>query len=227
MEVISSVGVIAQLIGQALSLWQQIELAMQSVRTAPKLLHDLTTQSTSIQRILYDIKHSKEIDGPSIQAQLKIICSIQLELQSVLKEISVLNHKSVFRRSLHAIRLRTRDDAKLSEILTRLDRAKDDLLLEINVIHMAKTGDVAKGVSRIEKQTVQGRLRKHNSLIVKGNSASVAASQFNGIIGLDHARAPAPVSVTDNTASEQGRQMNLISCDPDAIKLIHSFILKS
>ncbi|KAK7962628.1 uncharacterized protein PG986_003453 [Apiospora aurea] len=220
MEVLSSAAVIAQLIGQALNLWQQIDLAMQSVRAAPKLLRDLTLQSTNLQRILCNIEQSADLHGPAIQAQLKILYSIQLEVRDVLEEVSVLSHRSTVRRSLHALRLRTKDEAKLSEILSRLDRAKGELLLEINVMHVNKTGEIAKGIVRIETQTTPARL------LVERNLASDKASQFNAIIGLDDATASAPVTVADNSAGEGSQQMNLISCDADAIRLIHSFILK-
>lgn len=224
---LSSAAVVAQLIGQAMNLWQQIDLAIQSMRTAPKLLRDLTIQSTNLQRVLHDIEQSADLHGPAIQAQLKILYSIQLELRTVLGQISVLTHKSTVRKTLHALRLRTKDEAKLGEILTRLDRAKGELLLEINVMHVNKTGDIAKGISRIELQTAPGRLREHKRLLVEGNSASDNASQINGILGLDNATVSAPVFVIDNEASEQSQQMNLISCDTDAIRLIHSFMLKS
>ncbi|KAK8043658.1 hypothetical protein PG993_006088 [Apiospora rasikravindrae] len=194
MEVLSSAAVIAQLIGQALNLWRQIDLAMQSVRAAPKLLRDLTIQSTNLQRILCNIEQSADLHGPAIQAQLKILYSIQLEVRGVLEEISVLSHRSTVRRSLHALRLRTKDEAKLSEILSRLDRAKGELLLEINVMHVNKTGEIAKGIVRIETQTTPARL------LVEGNLASDKASQFNGIIGLDDATVSAPVTVADNSA---------------------------
>lgn len=194
---------------------------MQSVRAAPKLLRDLTTQSTNLQRILCNIEQSPDLRGPAIQAQLKIIYTVQLELRSVLEGISVLSHRNTVLRSLHALRLRTKDEAKLSEILSRLERAKGELLLEINVIHVTKTGEIAKGICRIETQTTPA------GLLVEGNLVSDNASQFNGIIGFDDASVSAPVSVAGNGARETSQQMNLVSCDIDAIKLIHRFMLKN
>ncbi|KAK7985314.1 hypothetical protein PG996_005444 [Apiospora saccharicola] len=220
MEVLSSAAVIAQVIGQALSLWQQIDLAMQSVRTAPKLLRDLTIQSKNLQRILYNIERSADLHGQAIHSQLKILYSIQLELRNVLEGISVLSHRSTARRSLRALLLRTKDEAKLSDILSRLDRAKGELLLEINVMHVVKTGEIAKGIGRIETQTAPVKV------LVEGNTASGRAFQFNGVIGIDDATVSASMSVADNSARERSQQTNLISYNANAIRLPHSFMLK-
>lgn len=226
-EALGSAAVIVQLVGQTISAWQQIDLVRQTVSTAPKLLHDLTVQSANLQNILHDIRSSTELHTTVIHSQLEYICSIALELQQILMNMATLNSKSLLRQSLHALGRRARDESRLSDVLLRLEKAKVELLIRINLIHIEKTGNISEKIQKIDLEARKGNIEFSSIMTVDRNHTDGAADQVNGIAGLEDVKMRATASVTDNTALDSSRQSNLILCGPGSMKLLQSILLEA
>lgn len=225
MDALGSVAVIGQLLGQAVDIWQQIDLVRQTIRAAPKLLKDLTVQSVNLQNILHDIKCSKELHTRAIQTQIEHINSISLELQNILERLTTLNRQSLLRQGLHVLGHRTRDEARLNDTLSRIEKAKIELLIRMNLVHMEKTSGISKGIHRIEADVRKENSKFSPAVMVDRNHTEGTADQVNGIVGLENIKVPIGASITDNTAMDRSRQNNLILCGPGSMALLQSVLV--
>lgn len=221
-EALGSTAVIAQLLGQAISIWQQIDLMRQTVSAAPKLLYDLTVQSVNLQNILHDIQVSTALHTHVIHTHIEYICSIALELQKILQAMASLNRKTLLRQSLHALRRRPRDESRLNDVLLRLEKAKVELLIRINIIHIETTGDISEGIQRIELEACKANSESLSMMTVDRNRSEGIAQQSNGIAGLEDAKIRVTASVTNNIALDRSRQNNLILGGPGSMKLLQN-----
>lgn len=224
-DALGSVAVIGQLLGQAVDIWQQIDLVRQTIRAAPKLLKDLTVQSVNLQNILHDIKCSKELHTRAIQTQIEHINSISLELQNILERLTTLNRQSLLRQGLHVLGHRTRDEARLNDTLSRIEKAKIELLIRMNLVHMEKTSGISKGIHRIEADVRKENSKFSPAVMVDRNHTEGTADQVNGIVGLENIKVPIGASITDNTAMDRSRQNNLILCGPGSMALLQSVLV--
>ncbi|KAH8196098.1 hypothetical protein TruAng_009725 [Truncatella angustata] len=184
-------------------------------------------QSTNLQNILHDIQSSTELHTHAIHNQLEYICSIALELQKILMNMAILNRKSLLQQSLHALRRRSRDESRLNDVLLRLERAKFELLIQMNIIHIEKTGDISEGIQRIDLEARKESFKSSSSMTVDLNHTEGAADQVNGIVGLEDFKMRVTASVTDNTALDSSRQSNLILGGPGSMKLLQSVFVEA
>ncbi|KAK6073002.1 hypothetical protein SCUP234_06777 [Seiridium cupressi] len=210
-----------------MSLWQQIDLVRQTISTAPKLLHDLTVQSTNLQNILRDIQSSTELHTRAMHNQIEYICSITLELQKILMDMATLNRQSLLRQSLHALRRRTRDESRLNNVLLRLEKAKVELLIRMSIIHIEKSGGISEGIQRIDLGARKESFESSSIMTVDLNYTEREAAQVNGIAGLEDVKMRITASVTENAALDNSRQSNLILCGPGSMQLLQSIFLEA
>ncbi|KAI1503350.1 hypothetical protein F5X99DRAFT_375857 [Biscogniauxia marginata] len=149
MDVLSVAAGIGQLLGQINSLYQQIDAARHAVKTAPEVFANTKAQLDNISDILKDIEHEKNFDTPAIKAQLNLLTTIMNEASGILHSMNMLQGRNRLLQGLHALIHGQRDEMKLVNILTRLERAKGALLLQINVTHVGLTGCLAEEVKKI------------------------------------------------------------------------------
>lgn len=227
MDALSSVAVVGQLIGQAIDIWQQIDLVRQTIKAAPKLLNDLTVQSVNLLNLLRDIKGSTELYTPAIHSRIEYIYSISLELQQILKRLAVLNRRSIIRQSLHVLSHRTRDESRLNDILSRIEKAKTELLITMSLVHVEKTGRLSEGLRRIESNTRRDSSEFSPTIKVDRNHTDEKAGQNSAVAGFEDCNVPFTASITDNTALGQSRQNNLILCGPGSMALLQAVLLEA
>lgn len=215
-DALSSVAVVGQLLGQAISIWQQIDMVRQTVKAAPKLRKDLTAQSINLQRILRDIKTSTYLHTHTIHIQIKHILSISLELHDILEDLAILNRKTFLRQGLYVLGHKARDESKLNDVLSRIEKAKLDLLLKMQLVQLEMTGDISEEIRGSASDTQKDNPDVSPMVTMDGNRTRGKADQNNGVVGLEHLRTQVTASITDNTALDQSRQNNLILCGPDS-----------
>lgn len=135
-------------------------MTRQAVRTAPKVLKDVTAHLSNLQDILRNVEHEPELNTSAIRAQLDIIRTIILDLKQMLVDMVGLQQKSLLQQGIHALRYRTKDETSLWDVLKRLETSKLELAIRINVVHVEITRGVAQGVEKIEREARMERLER-------------------------------------------------------------------
>ncbi|KAF7538374.1 hypothetical protein G7054_g3008 [Neopestalotiopsis clavispora] len=227
MDALSSVAVVGQLLGQAINIWQQVDLVRQTIKASPKLLNDLTVQSANLQRILRDIKISQELHTGPICNQIEYIYSISLELQQILKRLAALNRQSLLRQGLHVVGHRARDESRLNDVLSRIEKAKTELLIRMSLVQIEKTGRLSEGLERVESNTRKDQSDFRPTMTVDRNHTEGTADQTSAIAGFDNCQVPIAASITDNTAMNESRQNNLILCGPGSMAVLQALLLEA
>ncbi|KAI1135115.1 hypothetical protein F5Y05DRAFT_182526 [Hypoxylon sp. FL0543] len=220
MEAVGSVAAIAQILGQVVTIWQQVELARQSVRMGSKLLADISAQLSRLLDTIREVEQQPILQTPAIRAQLDVISHIADELQDVLEEMELLQKRSVLRQSLRALGHRTKDEAKLNDVLTRLEKAKVELGLRIDVVHVGATGKIVQGVQSLVESDQRTRSKVSDCTLIEGNEAEGDSDQRNGIIGLD---ASHTAQIRENMARGKSRQQNIIASGCTSLSLLEAF----
>lgn len=120
--------------------------------------------------------------------------------------------RSSIRRGFRALRLPGRDEAKLRDVLQRLENSKAELTLRVNVVHVGMTRGCVKGIERLvegsnlSEKGSDGR----NYFSLEGNKAADESDQLNGIAGMESLQAATTAKVTENHVLGKSRQRNLI-----------------
>lgn len=214
------------MLGQLVSLWQQIEDARQAVRTAPKTLADTEAQLYSLVKSMREVEREPELQTPIIYELVEHIAGIATELKMLLDSMMILKKRSALRQGLYALRRRTRDQSNLDNVLGRLERAKGDLLVQINVRHLDLTRRVGQSVERIGRGVYavienDGRSEPRNHLILERNESMSGADQVNGILGVEESRLSTTAKVVGNKAHGSSRQRNIILGGTHSLKNLH------
>ena len=163
-----------------------------------------------------------------------------LELEKILEGMVAMQKQSRWRQNMHALHCREKEEANICRVLTQMERANLELVVRINLAHVAITRDMAKNIKSImtenearserlerqeggntleaEQQEEEDEQKQQESkeqeprvLIIEHNQATDEAHQFNGIVGLD---SPACAKIVENRSFGMGRQKNLILGGP-------------
>ncbi|KAI1441392.1 hypothetical protein F5Y02DRAFT_399689 [Annulohypoxylon stygium] len=212
MDGVSSAAAVMQLIAQVIELWQQIDRARESVKSAPKVFEDTKTQAYDLINIIQTIKDSPELHIAAINARLERINVISIDLHKILEAMAQRQRRSPIKQGLHALVRAEKDDAKLNDVLKRLDRAKDDLMIQIGVVNTSIVGELRTSISN--KET-----KRPNSFLIEGNESGGNAKQINGVIGIDASKVSTTAGVLENKALGNSNQKNLILSGSDIWKL--------
>ncbi|KAI5928489.1 hypothetical protein F4810DRAFT_6396 [Camillea tinctor] len=205
-EAIGSTAAVAQLLGQTIALWQEIDLARESVRIAPKVLADTTKELSKLRDTLDRIRQEPKLQSPAIEEQVDDIRIVTEELHHVLETMKIVLCKSALRQTLRALLRRSRDETKLNDVLRRLEGAKEELMLRIQVHQTEMMGEIKDGLNRFEQKTTEKRVE----MLMKGNMVDSNSDQINGIAGADNARTSVTAKVLENKALRNSRQKNLV-----------------
>ena len=137
------------MLGQAISLIQQIQQARETVRGYPKLLEDHTGQFNDLLNTLRLIEEEKELQTAGVVEQLVKVLEISQELQGFLEKVATWQTTSATRQYVHAIGSAKRDEKEMVGILDRLDRAKNELGTRILLAQVGLTGTLRDGFAAV------------------------------------------------------------------------------
>ncbi|RYP69000.1 hypothetical protein DL769_005387 [Monosporascus sp. CRB-8-3] len=216
MDVVCSAAAVVQLLGQVISLWQQISQARQAVRRTPKAIKDLKAQLSNLVGTAQEIERRPELHVPSIYDQLALIYSIGMELKQILLPMEALRRRSPFMQGLYALGLKQRDESTFKDVLDRLQTAEVELGIRIGVAHVGITSGVVKGMERVEQgvQTVikgkDRRAKARHHFLLDRNVAQDTSDQRNGIAVMENSIVSTSAMVSENEAAGNSRQRNLI-----------------
>lgn len=184
------------------------------MKTAPKVLADTSAQLSNLSDIVAEIEREPELRTPEIHAQINIIKFIATEVCQRLEVMAKLQQKSALRQGLRAWSRGPRDEAKLADVLRRLENAKAELVLRINLVHLSITGGIANELGRFVQDTEttnQAQAKKDSSghrLLIQGNEVKDIGDQINSIMGMEGSLRPTTARIMGNIA--HGKQRNLI-----------------
>lgn len=214
MEAVGSFAAVVQIAGQLISLGQQIMLARDAVRRAPKAIEDVDSQ-------LWRLSHTAKqvVDEPALQIkpirdELEEMYDIALELQATVEKMKKLQTRSRASRVLRALVWGQRDETVLRDILGRLRDAQDSLGHRISVAHVGTTNGVAQVVDRIEAgvESIRKEIESQDDIPQLGirNNTVGEAEQENTINAWEGSSLPR-AWINDNQAWNGSWQRNVIS----------------
>lgn len=97
------------------------------------------------------VRSESQLHTAAIQAQLAAVHELAEELTHMLGIMKSLQHRSKMYQGLYMLVKRSRDEGRLNDVLVRLGRAKTELGLRIDVVHVGLTGGVRMGIERLEQ----------------------------------------------------------------------------
>jgi uncharacterized protein YoxC len=144
-EAVGTAASVVGLIGSAITLIQQIRSARDRVKDAPNTLTGLSKQLESLERSLSLVREEEVLQTAAVEQQVRCITEVAKELQSFLGMLAVEQRKRSTSRLVHAIKSGDKEDRQLADILDRLDRARDLLVLQISVAQVGVIGNLNDG----------------------------------------------------------------------------------
>lgn len=208
-----------------MSFLQEIYQVRHAVRTAPKTLEDTKALLGSLVDTVENISQSPKLRTPAIHNQLEQIHRVAKELVHVLRRMEARQRRSRLRQNMYMWFNRESQEGKLEAVLVRLDRAKNDLAIRIQVAHIDLSAKTAIGVQRMEDEVLAGLGSKKHQFRLERNSATGNSKQTNGILGFESTSPPTMASVRDNMSLGGSRQNNLILAGPGSLKFLQGLDL--
>ncbi|KAI1129651.1 hypothetical protein F5Y10DRAFT_146097 [Nemania abortiva] len=215
MDIIGSAAAVTQLLAQAISLWQQVQAARETVKTASKILADTSSQLSNVSNIVLEIEREPLLHTPEVYMQIRIIKFTATELCQRLEAMAALQSRSTLRQGLHAWSRGPRDEAKLADVLKRLEHAKTELIIRMGLVQVNLTGGIAKEMGRFVQETkteTQAQSEKKTTghkFSIQGNEVIGIGDQINGIVGVEDSSRPTAAKIRGNIA--HGKQRNIIA----------------
>lgn len=226
-DVVSSAAAVAQLLAQVIELWRQVDAARESVKTAPKVFADTKEQASNLFEIIQDVKRRRELHTPAIHARVKRVETVAVGLHKILEAMALRQGRSTLRQGLFALGRGAKEDAKLADVMKRLEVAKSDLTIQIGITHIAISGEMRDDLGRLTQgaedlvEAVNQRPEKINHrMLLESNEAWEKANQINGIIGIEESKASTTAKIMENKARGNSQQKNLILSGPELLKLL-------
>ena len=142
---IGTAASIAGLAGAAITLIQQIQAARESVRERPKKAKNVSTQLEILAQSLHLVREETRLQTTDVEQQVSVIVAIAEELKGFYDRLQVEQKRNAILSFVQILYSGNKHDKELGEILGRLDRAKDDLMLRISVTLVGLVGNLKDG----------------------------------------------------------------------------------
>ena len=181
-----------------------------AIRAAPKILEDTRDHVVIVRSMVKDVTREPRLRRPPIIAILARIEGYAQELVSILKSMETLGQKSKFYQSMYFLVKGYQNEARLKSVMGRLETAKSDLGIQIQVAHVGTTTELATAVRRMEN-TIQLAVKKEysrNVLLTQENEVLENSNQVNTIFGSEGSGMTANLS--KNVANGNAEQRNLV-----------------
>ena len=144
-EALGTAASVVGLIGSAITLIQQVRNARDRVKGASKTLASLSKQLESLEQSLSLVREEEALQTAAVGQQVRGITEVAKELESFLGVLAAEQQKRSTSRLIHAIKSGDKEDKQLADILDRLDRARDLLVLQISVAQVGVIGNLKDG----------------------------------------------------------------------------------
>jgi seryl-tRNA synthetase len=148
-EILGTAASVVSLIGAAVTIIQQIETAQRNIKGASKTFDDVSGQLDDVCQSLYFVKKEPRLQTSMIGSQIRIIIKVAEDLKTFLEKLHVKRRMKFFPGLVHALKSGEEESKQLVELLSKLDRARAELVLRISVTHIALTGDLKSDMSLV------------------------------------------------------------------------------
>ncbi|KAK7908672.1 hypothetical protein PG985_015975 [Apiospora marii] len=145
-EVIGTASAAITLFDSAIDLIQRIRAARGHVRGTTKTLEDTTKTLESLYLSITFLKAEPNLHTASVVGQVSFVLDAGEELRSFLEKLRQAQERPTAQQYLHAITSGEDEDKKLAAILSRLNSARADLMLCVQVAGVGLVGDLKKGI---------------------------------------------------------------------------------
>lgn len=108
-------------------------------------MKQVATQLDSIYQSLSLVRDERPLQTAKVEQHCVVIIGIANELEACFDRLQSGQQHGSVRRFFSAMKNGDKDDAELSEILLRLDRAQNELVLRISVAQVGLTGNLNQG----------------------------------------------------------------------------------
>ncbi|KAH8690407.1 hypothetical protein GQ44DRAFT_221247 [Phaeosphaeriaceae sp. PMI808] len=163
MEIVASAASVTQLLGQGITLIQEIQQARETVHDYPRIIKDHSKQLGDLRRTLVLVEQ-EELQTSAVVEQAAVVHGLAQELESHLAQMAGWENKNSVRKYAHAMTSGKKDEKTLAGVLDRLDRTRNELVARILLAQVGLTGNLRDGfaaalpvVRRIDRN-VQGIL---------------------------------------------------------------------
>ena len=146
-EAIGAAASVVGLIGSTITLIQQVRNARDRVKGASKTLDSLSKQLDSLNRSLSLVRDEKALQTAAVEQQVRGIAEVAEELRSSLDALAAEQQKRSVPQLIHSLKAGDKEDKQLADILGRLDRARDLLVLQVSVAQVGVMGNLEEGFS--------------------------------------------------------------------------------
>ncbi|KAK3897922.1 hypothetical protein C8A05DRAFT_47622 [Staphylotrichum tortipilum] len=146
-EAIGAAAGVVGLIGSTITLIQQVRNARDRVKGASKTLDNLSKQLNSLNRSLSLVRDEEALQTAAVEQQVRGIAEVAEELRSFFDTLAAEQQKRSIPQLIHSLKSGDKEDKQLADILDRLDRARDLLILQVSVAQVGVMGNLEKGFS--------------------------------------------------------------------------------
>lgn len=173
----SATAALSQLLGQTLSLVQQIQKAREHVKGISKRFDDGARELESVAETLALLKEFDELQTAAVINQITQINRICQDLRAFCDSQAALAASNSARQYVHAFSHRSRDEKTLEKLFNRLLQAKMELSLRIRLAHVGVSRDMHHGLVAM-RPTIERIDRRIQS--VCGGGLQIAESMEEG-----------------------------------------------
>ncbi|KAK4182226.1 hypothetical protein QBC35DRAFT_510361 [Podospora australis] len=189
MEAIAGAASVVGLIGGAITVIQQVRNARNKVKGAPITLDNLSKHLDSLDQSLSLVREEQALQTASVGLQVRGITDVAKELQSFLDALASEQQKRSIQQLMHTMKSGDLEDKQLVNILDRLDRARDLLVLQISVAQVGLMGNLKDGF-RVAFAVLMDTNKKVNEvlgikLVLAERLKNRELQQMDGTVSLD------------------------------------------
>ncbi|WYZ39393.1 hypothetical protein EsH8_III_001307 [Colletotrichum jinshuiense] len=133
------------LIGDTVTIIQQIQQARNRVKGASKTLEDVSSMLHDVPKTLDFVSHEPQLQTAEVEAQIEGMKKVLLDLKSFLIKLQENQQKGKMRNFIHALTSGDADDKHLASVLDQLQTTRGELLTRISVVNVGLSGNLQDG----------------------------------------------------------------------------------
>ncbi|KAK8026536.1 hypothetical protein PG991_003592 [Apiospora marii] len=144
-EAVGTASAAITLFDSAIALIQKIKAAREHVRGTSKTLEDTTKKLEALHLSITFLKAEPNLHTASVVSQVSFVLDAGEELRAFFEKLRQIQERRTAQQYLHALTSGNDDDKELAAILSRLDGARAELMLCVQVAGVGLVGDLEKG----------------------------------------------------------------------------------
>lgn len=124
---------------------EQVQNARKCVKGRPKQMRYVAKQLEGVSESLTLVKEEKRLQTPGVERQVNAVIEVAEDLKEHFHDLQLQQKRYPILAFLHALKIGNDEEKGLESILVRLDRTRDDLILQICITHVGLVGNIEDG----------------------------------------------------------------------------------